>query len=233
MLKEGPRRYPLAVLGMWLCCSVLFGHPSRSAAQDSGINLDAFPTREEFEALPRFCVVQRRHSPAAGESLGGLTPGLVEEGKRWQALLGAGVWSGLHHYCAGLNRLNRYKKSVRLNSEPQKALTRGQHLTLVGALEEFRYMQGYMEAERSVLYPDWALNQAIAHRLLGESEKAKERLLAAIVFKDDYDLPYLELASLLDEERNRSEAISVLKLGLTRTRGSAAIRAMLDSMQGD
>lgn len=233
-LERRSRKAP-RFLGVWLFCSVLLTAPGDVVAQDDVLITDTYPTREEFAELPRFCFVQRMHSRVASivQELGGLTPELVNEGKKWRDMLGPGVWAALHHYCAGLARMGRYRKSVQLGIGQPGELTPRQRLTLERALGEFQFMKYHMERDRSVLYPEWALNQAIAHRELGEIDKAKERLLAAIVFKDDYDVPYLQLASLLEQEMNRTEAISILEIGLSRTGGSAAIRKELANMKGE
>lgn len=204
-------------------------------AQDDNLIMDKGLTREEFLELPRFCYVQRRLGPLPGitSELGEVTPELVNEGKKWSNMLGPGVWAALHHYCQGLARIARYRKSIDLGVGGHGDLTPRQRITLQHALGEFQFMQGYMERERSVLYPDWALNQAFTYRGFGEHEKAKERLLAAIVFKSDYEPAYLELASLLEEEGNRVEAIRILEIGLAKTSGSAVIRAKLDKVRSE
>ncbi len=218
----------------WLCFLVLVFVSHPAATQVDGIILDTYPTPKEFEQLPRFCFVQRTHSgdPTAASAVGGLTPELKAEGERWRALLGSGVWGAMHHYCAGLARVGRYRKSLELGVGGPGNLTNRQRVTLEMALGEFQFMAGHMEKDRSIIYPDWALNQAIVYRALEQNAKAKERLLAAIGFKNDYEPAYLELASLLEQEWNRPEAITILEIGLAKTNGSAAIRAKLEGLRG-
>lgn len=222
-----------AVFLVCLFCFLACGFTGLAEAQDDGIIFNNFPTREEFSELPRYCFVQRTHSsvPSVAESLGGLTPELVSEGKKWSALLGPAVWSGLHHYCAALAWLGRYERSVKLGAGVRGRLTERQRRALQIGVEEFRFMEGSMDKKTSVLYPEWALKYGIAYRELGEKQKAVERFLASIQAKKDFAAPYVELSDLLIELGQQGEARKLLELGLKATGGDAVIAGKLRSIQ--
>lgn len=126
--------------------------------------------------------------------------------------------------------MSRYWESVNRGIGGPGNLTRGQRISLERAIGEFEFMRQSMEEERSSLRQEWALHYAIAYVQLGDNNRAKERLIDAILYGGTFDVLYIELASILELEGNRAEAINILKIGLQKTGGSSSIRQALTNL---
>lgn len=228
-------RMPVAVVIFSLTCFICstFASDRAAHAKEDLLRINqAFPSPEEANYLPRYCWA--RIQLLGGRDVNEFEPPVREEVLKWRAVLGDGIFVHLHHYCGGLDRMRRYWLSVdrdgrQLGDTGQ--VTGGQRMTLEAALDEFRYVQGYMKNLKSELYPDMLVAKATAHWQLGEVEKAIADLLTAITAKSDYAPPYLILSSIAEDLGNLRDATEVLEFGIRQTRGASLLKSRLAELK--
>jgi tetratricopeptide (TPR) repeat protein len=188
------------------------------------------PTQEELQKLPRWCQVNlltlRRtfHNDTQSAS-----DELMKEREGWARTIGEDVFSYMHHYCMGLNVMNRYfDKEAELATAPEdkKELEKKR---LAGGLEEFNFVKDYLRQAHNVFYPELLLNEAVIYRELDDVQKAIGSLAEALKVKPDYVAAYLELSRTMKTAGDATEAKKVLDLGLKMTSGSEAIKRALEA----
>jgi hypothetical protein len=122
---------------------------------------------EELVLLPRYCQVRimdrnrvnTRDKSAASDAV-------MAEGDKWSNNIGPATWSRLHHYCAALNWINRYKKTFFSPNYP--LLAKDRQLALNLAMSEFSYIRKHME-RTCVLYPELLLKEAFVYSELNNN----------------------------------------------------------------
>lgn len=206
--------------------------PQAAVDEDAVLHFGtAYPRRDEFGDLPRFCQVKiemlrlkREVKPWPQE--------LVAEAEVWEEIFGRRAWSYMHHYCAGINRIIRFEKSVRLGIGSSENMTKMQRATLAYALDEFEMTCRQFKAEGvSPLLPECLVNHAKVLQLLGRTDEAVAKLEEALSDAPESDIVYLAMAQMLLDEGNKDTARQVLKVGYERTHGAESIGAMLSSLE--
>lgn len=229
--RQSITRFLLALL--FACGGTFAAHRSATAKEDLLKINQAFPGPEDLQYLPRYCWA--RMQVMGKRDVSDYDPVVYAEVQEWRAMLGEGIFVHLHHYCGGLDRMRRYWLSVDMDGRQLDDIGRvtgGQRMTLEAALDEFRYVQGYMKNLKSILYPDMMVQKAIAHWQLGEIEKAIKDLLTATNAKRDFDAPYLILSQIAEEQGNLKDAVDILELGIKQVPGAASLRSRLDKLRG-
>lgn len=150
-----------------------------------------FPKTElEFAQLPSYCKAKASGSDSAIY-------------KQWDKKMGHDMFDHMHHYCSGLNGLNKgyYLK------EPYKTRT------LTGALGGIDYV---LERANKNFYllPEMHLKKGEIYQLLNENQKAIEEFNIAIKSHPKYSPPYYYLANLYMKNKNKDKAVSILNQGL-------------------
>jgi len=93
--------------------------------------------------------------------------------KRWARTIGEKNWRHIHHYCFGIQKLNR---SLRMTEKSEELRRKG---TLKSALEEFEYMR--TRADRSFpLWPQLLMYESQIYFQLGQPVKAQRAMQQAI-----------------------------------------------------
>jgi len=92
---------------------------------------------------------------------------------RWTRIIGEKNWRHIHHYCFGIQKLNR---SLRMTKKSNELGRKG---TLGSALEEFEYMR--TRADRSFpLWPQLLMYESQIYLQLGQPVKAQRAMQQAV-----------------------------------------------------
>jgi len=165
------------------------------------------PTVLELKSLPAFCTAKWKLD--AGQPN-------AEEIREWRNTLGE-AFDHLHHYCDGLNFVNRVRRGV------------GDKGTLLGlALGEFHYMQRI--PSDNVLRPQLELNIGQALYMADRIPEATAALRKAILLKPGYEGAYLLLSFCYRRLGDSTRAARTLEEGTTRVPDSRALRDALEWM---
>jgi len=161
---------------------------------------DFRPSDSEMQQLPPFCAVRFNSSMDS------------PEWKTWRSQLG-GNFLDIHHYCAGLNFLNRYYRV-------SKAAKSGQ---LQGAKRNFEYM---IKAAGSTfpLRAETYLNHGITMRLMGQQGLAVRDLQQAIEINPKLTKAYQELIYLYRNNKQSTQAMDITIAGLRQIPDSKALQ---------
>jgi tetratricopeptide (TPR) repeat protein len=168
-----------------------------AAAVDTGLR----PTDAEVERLPAYC--QAKYKLAAGSP----------EWRAWQDRIGQN-FIDIHHYCAGLNFVNRYW-GARSKADRTFYLQR--------AMTNFDYM---VKAEK----PDFTLradlygNRAEVFKLMGRPGEAIKDLNTVLGIDPKLVRPYLQLADLHAAAKTPKKALDVVTEGLRQVPDSTALQ---------
>lgn len=168
-----------------------------AVAVDTGLR----PTDAEVERLPAYC--QAKYKLAAGSP----------EWRAWQDRIGQN-FIDIHHYCAGLNFVNRYW-GARSKADRTFYLQR--------AMTNFDYM---VKAEK----PDFTLradlygNRAEVFKLMGRPGEAIKDLNTVLGIDPKLVRPYLQLADLHVAAKAPKKALEVLTEGLRQVPDSTALQ---------
>ncbi len=149
------------------------------------------PTPSEMALLPEFCRVRatdNQHSP---------------EFQSWMQRVGP-KFLGIHHYCAGINYINRYQ--YRISDKHRKYY-------LSRAVPEIDYVakdmpQGFPLA--SEIY----LNRGIALKLMGKDAEALADFNRAIERDPRQVSAYLAIADYHVKFKNKPKALEIVSVGL-------------------
>ena len=161
------------------------------------------PTESEMNLLPKYCAVKYKYEHRK-------TP----EVKYWKKTLGDN-YGDIHHYCNGLNFINRAYKSKSL----------GERKDWVNkAIGEISYV---IKAAKPgfPLLPELYLNRGKAYELKGELVEATKDYKKSIETKPDYSKAYVYYFDLLFErQKDYAQAEKVLEEGLKKSPKSKALK---------
>ncbi|MDP2028649.1 MAG: hypothetical protein Q8K12_03320 [Thiobacillus sp.] len=157
------------------------------------------PNETEMQQLPPYCAVKfsgKTDSP---------------EWKAWRSQLGPN-FNDIHHYCAGLNFLNRYYRVPPFEKGGM----------LQGAKRNFEYMMGV--PPEFPLRADIFLNHGITMKLMGQPGLAVKDLQQAIAINPKLAKAYLELISLYRNSKQSAQAMDIAVAGLKQIPDSNALQ---------
>jgi hypothetical protein len=203
-------RRSLAVLLLQVACFLLVIQGVASTQDDIEKKRGgpAAPTVLELKFLPPFCTTRFKWSSGQADT---------EEVKKWENILG-GAFIHTHHYCMGLNYLNRIDRGI------------GNREFLLGlAGGEFLYMQNNVAAD-NVLRPEVEFNIGMVQYRADRSPQAIGQLLKAIQMKPNYERAYLLLSFCYLRLGDRTSAADALQKGLAMVPDSRALRDALNEM---
>lgn len=159
------------------------------------------PNAAEMQRMPPYCQVKWNFPPTS------------PEWKSWRDQIGSN-YIDVHHFCAGLNFMNRYWGS-------RNARDRGFYLQ--SALNNFNYMA---KAEK----PDFALRAELySHRgevlrLMGRPGEAVNDYNKALSINPKMVKPYLQLADLNVAGKSPARALEAITQGLRHVPDSTALQ---------
>jgi tetratricopeptide (TPR) repeat protein len=146
------------------------------------------PTPAEMAALPPYCAARFNEG--------------TEAFKSWRSTMG-GDFIHIHHYCAGLNFLNRARGSVSSKNNG----------TLGAVVREFDYVLTHASPD-FYMRSEILMNRGIALSMMKRHGEAVSNLLQAIERDAKQPRAYMALADLYDKQKNRSKALETVSEGL-------------------
>jgi tetratricopeptide (TPR) repeat protein len=176
-------------------------------------NFDAYDPRE-VALLPPYC----KYTQLFREKVPG--GGNVEEGQRWQALLGP-TFFAMHHYCWGLMKANRGMLLAR------NELARTTYLSY--SIPEFDWVIERAPAD-FLLLPEVLTKKGEVLIRLGKGPIALVSLERAAELKPDYWPPYAHMSDYYKSAGNTAKAREVLKQGLSFSPEAPALNRRLEEL---
>lgn len=168
----------------------------------------AYPkTDKDFSLLPPYCKARFRKTSEADQ-------------KAWAKKIGRIAWNNIHHYCAGLDYLNK----ARFASDKKKNI-----MFLNKAIGEFDYMQKRAGA-KFILQPEIAVNKGRAHLQLLQFGEALQEFHRAIKKYPKYVPAYTELSDYYLEQGDKDEARAILEKGLKMVPDSKSLKRRMDKL---
>ena len=178
-----------------------------AVATPAGAILPFAPTKEEIAVLPPYCAVRLTEG----------SPGY----EQWVERLGRD-FDHTHHYCYGLNFLNRYNHA----KSPQDK----RHY-LNEAEGNFGYMVSHARSDY-VLMPDVYINRAKVYRLRNEIGKAVADLSTAIQLRPNSSRAYAALADTYADMKQPQKALEVITEGLRHDPNSKSLQRRYGELGG-
>lgn len=184
---------------------------------------------EELKTLPRWCqcrMLIKNH--VVGRHPGEKVPDtMIQEDKKWAKAIGEDIIVFTHHYCAGLNWINRYKLSLvslyeGVESDRERALE--------SALGEFKFMRGRLTPKHA-LYYSMLMNEAYIFREQKNIAQAVKNYQEIMKLKPGYAPAYVEYAGLLISLGKTMDAKKILQVGLEKTNSEKSIERMLSNIK--
>lgn len=166
------------------------------------------PSQAEMGALPAYCAAKFNE---------GKDP---EAASLWRSSMG-GDFIHLHHYCAGLNFLNRARG----------VLASGNNGILESAVREFDYVLNNC-SPGFYLRPEIWTNRGIALSMMKRDGEAVSDLLKAIELDPKQPRAYTVLADLYEKLRNRSKALQTVTDGLRHNPGTKSLQHRYTELGG-
>lgn len=158
------------------------------------------PSATEMQQLPPYCAVKFNTTMDS------------PEWKTWRNQLGPN-FNDIHHYCAGLNFLNRYYRAPTFEKSGM----------LQGAKRNFEYMEKAASPEFP-LRADIYLNHGITLKLMGQPGLAIKDLQQAIEINPKLAKAYVELISLYKSNKQSTQAMDIAVAGLKQIPDSNALQ---------
>lgn len=167
------------------------------------------PTDTEMVSLPPYCKVKMKSSPASTEY------------KTWESTLGKDFMH-THHYCAGLNFLNRYYRS-RNNGDKR--------YNLKNAVDNFNYMVDHAAPGYSLM-PEIYLNRGLAFSLMQQAGAAMTDLNKAIELNPKQPRAYNVLADYYVKTRQKPKALETVTQGLRHNPDTRSLQRRYTELGG-
>ena len=167
-------------------------------------------TEQEVRLLPIYCQVKYReqHGDATARSQG-------------FALMGP-QYGNVHHYCGGLNYLNRYY---------QHGGGRAAASYLSFAIDEFTYNVDHPH-HPSPIEADIFFQRGLAYSLARKDAEAINDLQRALTLNPQSVRTYIKLADLFANMKVRNKALDVITDGLRQIPDSKALKRRYDELGG-
>lgn len=173
----------------------------------SGYAWDVTPG--EFAMLPPYCDAK----------MNGKAPEAVNY---WRAQLGHDNWIHMHHYCGGLNDMNRYYRQD----------AKGRRESLRRVVWEMTYMLDHSKPD-FYMRADMHYYRGKARQLSGQNGEALTDLAKALELRPDMPLASMELAELYQKLGKKASALDVLKTALEKNFSHKGLRRTYQGMGGD
>ena len=148
------------------------------------------PSPAEMAMLPPYCAARFDERSEAFKS--------------WKSSMGQD-FIHVHHYCAGLNFVNR--------ARDMGSSERDRQGTLEAALRNFDYMLAHTHPDFS-LRPEILMNRGIALSMMNRTSEAVGNLLQSIEADPNQPRAYLTLAEMYEKQKNRAKALETVTEGL-------------------
>ncbi len=142
--------------------------------------------------------------------------------KTWRDSMGSD-FIHVHHYCAGLNFLNRARGMGSFN--------KGRQGTLEAALRNFDYMLAHTQPDFS-LRPEILMNRGIALSMMNRTGEAMGDLLKSIDANPGQARAYLTLADMYTKQNNRAKALETVTEGLRHNPGTRSLQRRYTELGG-
>lgn len=165
------------------------------------------PTAAEMAALPAYCGARFNEGSEAF--------------KTWRSTMG-GDFIHIHHYCAGLNFLNR---SYGMSS------TKARQGALGGAVREFDYVLTHASPDFH-LRAEILMNRGVALSLLKKPGEAIANLNQAIEKNPELPRAWMTLADLYDAQKQRAKALETVTEGLRHNPGTRSLQRRYTELGG-
>ena len=132
------------------------------------------------------------------------------------------IWEGMHHFCAGLNNMNRY---LRLTNNPKRAYY------LSRAVPEMNYNLSKLPDD-FILAGEMYLNRGLAYQLMNKQGEATIDFNKAITVDPTRVQGYLGLADIYLKSSNKKKALDIVTSGLKNNPASKALQRRYLSLGG-
>jgi hypothetical protein len=191
---------------------------------------NTYPQMDEYPYIPEYCVVKLEEIRLSHE-VKGLPPNLARARQAYVEKLGDGTWTWLHHYCAAINEIRRFEKSVRSGIGGKGNLTKLQKDILFMAIGHLNMIEGPYLQYHSPLYAGTIANYAKVFFLLGRYPEVISKMKDGIANEPANDALYLDYGRFLIDMGLKEDAKKVLESGYKRTNKSKRIEEMLSSLK--
>jgi tetratricopeptide (TPR) repeat protein len=167
------------------------------------------PSDAEMASLPAFCTAKMKSGQGSPEY------------RMWESTLGKDFLH-THHYCAGINFINRYYRS---RSQQDK------RFNLNNAVENLTYMVEHAAPEYSLM-PDVYLNRGLAYSLMKQYGKAVTDMDKAIELNPHQVKAYNVLADYYSGAKQADKALETVSKGLKQNPGTASLQRRYTQLGG-
>jgi len=170
--------------------------------------VEAYPKSDrDFAALPKYCYARMRGTEA--------------ESNVWKNRFGRESYIHLHHYCSGLDYLNKANMSV----DPK-----GRKLMLTKAIKQFDYI-GKHAPSSFVLMPENYYNRGMAMKRQKNISGALDSFQRSIRLNKKYTRAYAAISDIYSESGNKNDAKIILQQGLKVVPKSKALNRRLNQLE--
>lgn len=166
------------------------------------------PSPAEMATLPSYCAARFDEKSAAF--------------KTWRDSMGSDFMH-VHHYCAGLNFVNR-ARGMGSSSKDRRG-------TLEAALRNFDYMLAHTQPDFS-LRPEILMNRGIALSMMNRTGEAVGDLMKAIEADPEQARAYTTLADLYSKQKNRAKALETITEGLRHNPDTRSLQRRYTELGG-
>lgn len=167
------------------------------------------PTEVEYATLPPYCKEKIENKNPA-------------EKKAWSDSFGVNTYMHMHHYCLGLNDVNRYYRES--NAQLKKGL-------LSSAVGEFGYMVDHLPPG-SALLADAYQNRGRVFLLQGQEANGVKDLHKALELNPKNPRTYLILADQVERGPGKDKALQLVIEGLRHIPASKGLQRRYQELGG-
>lgn len=167
------------------------------------------PTDAEMVSLPPYCKAKMKSNPGSPDY------------KTWESTLGKDFMH-THHYCAGINFLNRYYRSRNIGDK---------RYNLKNAVDNFNYMVDHASPDYSLM-PEVYLNRGLAFSLMQQPGAAMTDLNKAIQLNPGQSRAYNVLADYYVKSRQKGKALDTVTEGLRHNPGTRSLQRRYTELGG-
>ncbi len=192
---------------LFACCVVMeiyALHPVMAGEMDRDLSL------AELRVLPGYCQVKWKY----GENRN------APEVQKWVSILGED-YVHIHHYCLGLNFVNRANRSFGNQSDTTYLLRKAEG-NLIYVVKHTK--------ESLVLLPEVYVQLGKVYVRQGKGGEAGAQFQKAIKLRDDYSPGYAALSDMYKGNNNRAEALRVVEEGLKHAPDSKSLKRRLQEL---
>jgi len=185
--------FPLLAITITLSTNLL----AKSPTSDADINL-----------LPPYCKAKYGKTSSA-------------DADNWKRRFGRGNWVHMHHYCSGLNKMNKAIQSFDVAERNN---------ILESAIKSFDYVQTRWPST-FVLQPEVCLKKGEAFMKLNQVGSALGQFTQATKLNPKYTPAYAELSDYYKDQGEKEKAIQILEQGLTHKPNSKMLKRRLEELK--